>query len=198
MIEMPLWHQKTASSFRKVTSPAPAPLPQLLTLHLTLPAGYYRRVSGLAPSPFPLSFLMGVKLPCSVVLFSAVQWSEPAICVHVFPPSWTSLETILPCWVIPEQQAIPVLCGCFPPSSVQLLSRVWLFGLQYARLPCPSATRFLLASYFIHGCVFMSNPISGFIPTSWDLSSPIRDGACAPCIGSAESLPLGLHQSFPF
>ena len=26
----------------------------------------------------------------------------------------------------------------------------------------------------------MSNPISGFIPTSWDLSSPIRDGACAP------------------
>ena len=114
---------------------------------------------------------------------------------------WTSLETILPFWVITEYQAeLPVLYSSFPLSSVPSLSRVSLrpHGLQYARLPCPSATSFLLASYFVHGCVFISYPISQFIPASWDLSSPIRDGACTPCIGSTESLPMGLHQSFPF
>ena len=117
------------------------------------------------------------------------------------PSLWTSLETILPFWAITEHQAeLPALYSSFPLSSVPSLSRDSLqpHGLQYARLPCPSATTFLLASCFVHGCVFMSNLISQFIPASWDLSSPIRDGACAPCFGSTESLPLGLYQSFPF
>ena len=90
------------------------------------------------------------------------------------------------------------LCYTAVSLSVQFRRSLLPHGLQYARLPCPSATSFLLASYFVHGCVFISYPISQFIPASWDLSSPIRDGACTPCIGSTESLPMGLHQSFPF
>ena len=41
-------------------------------------------------------FLIGVKLFYNVVLASAVQRSESAICIHISPPSWTSLSTPIP------------------------------------------------------------------------------------------------------
>ena len=41
-------------------------------------------------------FFIGVKSLHSVVLVSAVQWSESAICIHVSPPCWTSLPPPLP------------------------------------------------------------------------------------------------------
>ena len=37
-------------------------------------------------------FLIGVELFYNVVLVSAVQQSESALCIHVTPPSWPSLQ----------------------------------------------------------------------------------------------------------
>ena len=179
---------------------SPSPLSSFLTLHVTLLAGHFHRVRVWHLRPFlSLSNWSIIALQCCVGFRGTVK--RISYMYTCAPSLWTSLETILPFWVMTEHQAeLPVLYSSFPLCSVPSLSRVSLrpHGLQYARLPCPSAASFLLASYFVHGCVFMSYPISRFIPASWDLRSPIGDGACAPCIGSTESLPLGLHQSFPF
>ena len=73
------------------------------------------------------------------MLVSAVQQHEPAICIHILPLSWDSLQTpIPPTWVIKEQQA---------------------------ELPVPY-TSFPLAIYFTHGSAYMSMLLFQFIPPS--------------------------------
>ena len=83
-------------------------------------------------------YLIGIYLLYNVVLVSAVQRSESAICIHISPPSWTSLPPphIPPIQVITEHRAeIPVL---------------------YRRFP--------LAICFTHGSINMSILISQFNP----------------------------------
>ena len=82
-------------------------------------------------------FFIGVKLLYNVVLVSAVQWSESAICISVFPLSWTSLQ---------------------PPHPTHL-------GRHRAPSWAPFAiSRFPPASYFTFGSVYMSMPLSHFVP----------------------------------
>ena len=45
---------------------------------------------------FYLFFLIGVEFLCDVVLISVVQRSELVLCIHVPPPSWTSLPPLSP------------------------------------------------------------------------------------------------------
>ena len=85
-------------------------------------------------------FLIGVQLLYNVVLVSAVQQSESAICIHISPPSWTSLPPHTP----------PI-----PPTQVKTEHGAELPAL-YSRLP--------LAICFTHGSVYMSIPIPQFIP----------------------------------
>ena len=45
----------------------------------------------------------GAGEPGNVVLVSAIQQSESAVCIHVTPPTWTSLPPLPPTiWVITE------------------------------------------------------------------------------------------------
>ena len=41
-------------------------------------------------------FFIGVYLIYNVVLVCAIQWSEPAICIYISPPSWASLPPLIP------------------------------------------------------------------------------------------------------
>ena len=81
---------------------------------------------------FVYLFLIGVQLLYNVVLVSAVQRSESAICIHISP-----LLDFLP---------------------IQVTTEHWVeFPMLYSR--------FSLVIYFIHISVYMSIPISQFIPT---------------------------------
>ena len=73
---------------------------------------------------------------CQFLLYN----EESAMCIHISPPSWTSLPP-------------PII----PP--IQVITE------QGAEL-CELYSRFPLAVYFTHGSVFMSNLISQFIPSS--------------------------------
>ena len=42
------------------------------------------------------SFFIGVEFLCNVVLISVVQRSELVLCIHISPPSWTSLPPLSP------------------------------------------------------------------------------------------------------
>ena len=42
------------------------------------------------------SFFIGVEFLCNVVLISVVQRSELILCIHISPPSWTSLPPLSP------------------------------------------------------------------------------------------------------
>ena len=67
-----------------------------------------------------LSFLIRIQLLYNVLLVSAVQQSEPTLCMHIFPPSWTSLPPprIPPLQVITGHQGEPpVLSSRFPLAS---------------------------------------------------------------------------------
>ena len=67
-------------------------------------SGVFISVLGLVSAPYicyfyfflvfllPL-FLIGVEFLCNVVLISVVQRSELVLCIHVPPPSWTSLPS---------------------------------------------------------------------------------------------------------
>ena len=85
-----------------------------------------------------LYLFIGVKLLYNVVLVSAVQWSESAICIPISPPSWTSL--------LPFHQHL---------------------GHHRAPSWAPCALQQVpLAICFTHGGVFMANLTSQFIPPS--------------------------------
>ena len=44
----------------------------------------------------------------NVVLVSAVQWSESAVCIHTSPPSWASF----PPWPLPSRHRVPGWAPC--------------------------------------------------------------------------------------
>ena len=56
-----------------------------------LMGGWCHNSTLLLLSFFFFFFFIGVKLLYNVVLVSAVQWSESALCIPISPPSWTSL-----------------------------------------------------------------------------------------------------------
>ena len=78
---------------------------------------------------------------CCVVLVSAVQWSESAICIHISLPSWTSPAPPL---VITEHRAeFPVLHSSFP------LAVCFTHGTAYVSVP---------VSQFVHPPVLLLKP----------------------------------------
>ena len=86
-------------------------------------------------------FFYWIQLLYNGVLVSSVQPSISAICIHMSPPSWTSLPPTCPSY--------------FSRSSQNTeLSSLWFFS------------RFPLAFCFTHGSVYMSILISHFIPFS--------------------------------
>ena len=56
-------------------------------------------------------FFFGIELLYNVVLVSAVQWSESAICLHITPSSWTSIPT--PVFSIRQYHM-----ACFPKTDL--------------------------------------------------------------------------------
>ena len=85
----------------------------------------------------------------NAVLVSAVQWSESAICIDIFPPSWTSFLL-------------------HSPSHPSRSSKK-----HWAELPV-LYSRFPLAIYFTHGSVYMSILISQFLPPSSSHPAPFH------------------------
>ena len=80
-------------------------------------------------------------MPYNVMLVSAVQLSESAVCIHISPYPLPLVSPSVPpslshpLYVITKHWAdLPVLCGCFP-----------------------------LAIYFMFGSVYMSMPLSHFV-----------------------------------
>ena len=117
MIEMPLWHQKTPSSFRKSRLSSPSPLSSFLTLHVTLLAGHFHRVRVWHLRPFlSLSNWSIIALQCCVGFRGTVK--RISYMYTCAPSLWTSLETILPFWVITEHQ-VSSLCYTAVSLSVQ-------------------------------------------------------------------------------
>ena len=83
----------------------------------------HERASGEAVSfcfHFCFVYLIGVQLLYNVVLVSAVQRSESALCIHISPPAWTSFLPTNPLHhpaPLDHQGAeLPVLCSRFPRS----------------------------------------------------------------------------------
>ena len=106
------------------------------------------------------------------VLVSALQQSESAICIHIspylLPLASPSHLPIPPLYVVTQHQAdLPVLCGCFP-----------------------------LAIYFTFGSVYLSMPVSHFVPACPSplpvSSSPFSMSVFIPV------LPLGSSEQFFF
>ena len=100
-------------------------------------------------------FFIGVQLLYNVVLVSVVQWSDSTICVHISPPSWTSLPfPTPPILVITEHRAeLPVLYSRFLPSSVRFSHSVvsdslWPHGLQHTKPPCSSPAPRVYSNFF--------------------------------------------------
>ena len=107
----------------------------------------------------PLFFFIGVYLLYSFALVSAVQWSESAMCIHISPPSWTSLSH-------------PT------PSPALGHPRAWSWA--------PCAIEQLLTSCFTNGSVFMSSVlIFQFIPPSPSSSPPTPVSTCLLCASAS-------------
>ena len=89
---------------------------------------------------FFFNIFIGVQLLQNVVLVSAVQQSESAICIHLSPYPLPLASSSHPPYPTPQvvtkhRADLPVLCSCFP-----------------------------LAIYFTFGSVYMSMPLSHFVP----------------------------------
>ena len=90
------------------------------------------RVSSRQRSGNIFFFLLGFY---SVVLVSAVQQSESAVCIHPCPPSWTSVNPATHLFCLSEHQAeLPVLYSTFP------LALCFIHGLHI----CQSVSQFIL------------------------------------------------------
>ena len=87
-----------------------------------------------------------------IVLVSAVQWSESALCIHMSSPSWTSI----PYWppshqgiraFMKHQAELPVLYRRFPLALLHMVGKVvlhWGFPLLLFLLPFRQARCTLL------------------------------------------------------
>ena len=81
----------------------------------------------------------------NVVLVSAVQWTESALCIHISTPSWDSLphhrtppgHHRAPSWALCAIQQLPMMT-CFTPGSAYMSIPASQFTSP--RLPHPAST----------------------------------------------------------
>ena len=107
-------------------------------------------------------FFIGIELLYVVVLVSAVQHCESAICIHMSPPSRCSLSThppFHPLQVIAEHLAeFPVLCSSLPLAVLHRVVSSVLPTLSF--LPCKQVhlynfSRFHICCYSVaQSCLF--------------------------------------------
>ena len=109
-----------------------------------------------------LFFFIGIYLLYNIVLVSAVQQSESAICIHMCPPLWTSLPTPIPSTPLGHHRA-PCWASCawyqLPTVSYWYLARMapncmWnQEGLKWCGQPAAQAhllTWFILQPCWLH------------------------------------------------
>ena len=68
-----------------------------------------------------LFFFIGIYLLYNIILVSAVQQSESAICIHICPPSWISLPTPIPSHPSRSSQSTMLSFLCLISASYCLL-----------------------------------------------------------------------------
>jgi len=126
------------------------------------------------------SIFIGVSLVYNVVLISAVQWSEPAICIYIcicpfldFLPIYVTTEH----WVeVPVLFSIFSLVTYFMCVCLQLLSHVWIF---FDHMDCSSP------GSSVHG-ILQARILEWVAVSSSRGSSWLRGwtwGSCVSCIG---------------
>ena len=100
-------------------------------------------------------FLIGVELLYNVVLVSVVQWSESAVCIHISPPSCTSLPPSPPSHPSRSAQSTELSSLCYTAGSHELSVLYMAAHICQSQSPNSSHPPHRVHRFIPYICVFI-------------------------------------------